>query len=242
MNDIFIESAGSSLSLSVEISSVTTHPDEIGGCLASKMFFFWLAVISTVHPPLALPCPVTSLILGTKHYKPTERTVLAPIVFQGRVHNTTTTDDPIGQLFDACVQVRRVFKTPFNIPPEICFGSFGAEDLCWTYVFEGRDYVFFMNKDFTARYDGYPVAALPATEDFVEEVQRGYCKGQELKLQDCGKAILPNYQAIGATKIYSVSWSENYNVQEVNESDISDHACRLLGPKKMYKDEKNMLC
>lgn len=215
---------------------MTTHPDEIGGCPASKMYFFWLAVISTVYSPLVLPCPVTSLIPGTKHYKPTERTVLAPIVFQGRVHNTTTTDDPIGQLFYACVQVRRVFKTPFKIPPEICFGSFGAEDLCWTYVFEGQDYVFFMNKDFTARYDGYPVAALPATKDFVDDVQRGYCKGQEPKLQDCGKAILLNYQDIGANKIYSVSWSENYNKSTRVTSVIMliDFYVR----KRMYKDEK----
>lgn len=94
-----------------------------------------------------------------------------------------------------------MFKTPFNIPPEICFGSFGAEDLCWTYVFEGRDYVFFMNKDFTARYDGYPVAALPATEDFVEEVQRGYCKGQELRLQDCEPPKIDNTSFVTLIRI-----------------------------------------
>ena len=56
-----------------------------------------------------------------------------------------------------------------------------------TYVFEGFDYVFFMNEDFTARYDGFPVAALPVTDELVAAVQRGYCMGEDSLQQNCGK-------------------------------------------------------
>lgn len=129
-----------------------------------------------------------TVVPGMMFYSATQRSILAPIVFQGRVLNTTTADYPTGQIFDACVHVQNVIKSPLEIPREICFGKFGIEEVCLTYVFEGFDYLFFMNKDFTARYDGYPVAAVPATEKLTAAVQRGYCLGQEAALQQvCGK-------------------------------------------------------
>ena len=150
-------------------------------------FIFTLIAAAFFH--VVFPC---SLVPGTVFYSPTQRTVLAPIVFQGIVLNTTTSDDPTGQIFDACVRIQKIFKSPFDIPQVICFGSFGIEELCMTYVFEGSDYVFFMNEDFTARYDGFPVAALPVTDELVAAVQRGYCMGEDSLQQNCGK-IKPLY-------------------------------------------------
>ena len=128
-----------------------------------------------------------SLIPGTVFYSPTQRTILAPIVFKATVLNSTTLDDPTGQTFDACVRIDRIFKSPFEIPRELCFGSFGIQELCLSYVFEGSDYVFFVNEDFTARYDGYPVSAISVTDELVLAVERGYCAGDPPLQENCGK-------------------------------------------------------
>lgn len=147
--------------------------------------YFISVLVAGVFLPLVHTC---SLIPGTVFYSPTQRTVLAPIVFQARVLNTTTLDEPTGQIFDACVRIERVFKSPFEIPSELCFGSFGVQELCLTYVFESSDYVFFVNEDFTARYDGFPVAAILVTDELVSAVERGYCSGETPPLHDnCGK-------------------------------------------------------
>lgn len=157
--------------------------------------YFIVSIITAVFLQVVSPC---SVIPGTRFYSPTQRTVLAPIVFQGRVINTTSSaDNPTGQIFDACVRIQKIIKSPFEIPQAICFGSFGIQELCLTYVFEGTDYVFFMNEDFTARYDGFPVAALPVTDEFVAAVQRGYCPGmQESFEMECGEInfTLLNFQ------------------------------------------------
>lgn len=146
--------------------------------------YFISALVVGVFLPLVHTC---SLIPGTVFYSPTQRTILAPIVFQARVLNTTD-EEPPGQIFDACVQIERIFKSPFEIPPELCFGSFGIQELCLSYVFPDADYVFFVNEDFTARYDGFPVSAILVSDELVSAVQRGYCSEQTPQLRDnCGK-------------------------------------------------------
>lgn len=142
-------------------------------------------IVAGIFLPLVHTC---SLIPGTVFYSPTQRTILAPVVFQATVLNTTTLDESTGQTFDACVQIDRIFKSPFEIPSELCFGSFGIQELCLTYVFEGSDYVFFVNEDFTARYDGFPVAAILVSDELVSAVERGYCPTETPPLHDnCGK-------------------------------------------------------
>lgn len=146
--------------------------------------YFISALVVGVFLPLVHTC---SLIPGTVFYSPTQRTILAPIVFQAIVLNTTD-EEPPGQIFDACVQIERIFKSPFEIPPELCFGSFGIQELCLSYVFPDADYVFFVNEDFTARYDGFPVSAILVTDELVSAVERGYCSEQTPQLRDnCGK-------------------------------------------------------
>lgn len=146
--------------------------------------YFISALVVGVFLPLVHTC---SLIPGTVFYSPTQRTILAPIVFQARVLNTTD-EEPPGQIFDACVQIERIFKSPFEIPPELCFGSFGIQELCLSYVFPDADYVFFVNEDFTARYDGFPVSAILVSDELVSAVERGYCSEQTPQLRDnCGK-------------------------------------------------------
>lgn len=146
--------------------------------------YFISALVVGVFLPLVHTC---SLIPGTVFYSPTQRTILAPIVFQARVLNTTD-EEPPGQIFDACVQIERIFKSPFEIPPELCFGSFGIQELCLSYVFPDADYVFFVNEDFTARYDGFPVSAILVSDELVSAVERGYCFEQTPQLRDnCGK-------------------------------------------------------
>lgn len=146
--------------------------------------YFISALVVGVFLPLVHTC---SLIPGTVFYSPTQRTILAPIVFQARVLNTTD-EEPPGQIFDACVQIERIFKSPFEIPPELCFGSFGIQELCLSYVFPDADYVFFVNEDFTARYDGFPVSAILVNDELVSAVERGYCSEQTPQLRDnCGK-------------------------------------------------------
>lgn len=146
--------------------------------------YFISALVVGVFLPLVHTC---SLIPGTVFYSPTQRTILAPIVFQAIVLNTTD-EEPPGQIFDACVQIERIFKSPFEIPPELCFGSFGIQELCLSYVFPDADYVFFVNEDFTARYDGFPVSAILVSDELVSAVERGYCSEQTPQLRDnCGK-------------------------------------------------------
>lgn len=146
------------------------------------MYFIFL-LITGAFLPVALSCSVPP---GTVFYSPTQRTILAPIVFQGRVINTTTSNFATGQVFDACVEIRKIFKSPFEIPTVVCFGQFGIEELCLTYVFEGNEYVFFLNEDFTARYDGFPEAAYRANQEIVAAVQAGYC--QASIDPNCGKS------------------------------------------------------
>lgn len=163
-----------------------------------EMYFISVLVVG-VFLPLVHTC---SLIPGTVFYSPTQRTILAPIVFQARVLNTTTLDDPTGQIFDACVRIERIFKSPFEIPPELCFGSFGIQEVCLTYVFEGSDYVFFVNEDFTARYDGFPVSAILVTDELVSAVERGYCSGETPPLHDnCGKLNNCNFKKTSKLKL-----------------------------------------
>ena len=145
------------------------------------MYFIFL-LITGAFLPVVLPCSVPP---GAVFYGPTQRTILAPIVFQGRVINTTTSNFPTGQIFDACVEIRKIFKSSFEIPTVVCFGQFGIQELCLTYVFEGNEYVFFLNEDFTARYDGFPEAAYRATQEIVAAVQAGYC--QASIDPNCGK-------------------------------------------------------
>ena len=146
--------------------------------------YFIFTLITGAFLPVVLSCSVPPGAVF--YYGPTQRTILAPIVFQGRVINTTTSNFPTGQLFDACVEIRKIFKSPFEIPTVVCFGQFGIEELCLTYVFEGNEYVFFLNEDFTARYDGFPEAAYPATQEIVAAVQAGYC--QASIDPNCGKS------------------------------------------------------
>ena len=164
-----------------------THRSVSGWLKEEKLtaMYFIFVFITGAFLPLVLSC---SVVPGTVFYSPTQRTVLAPIIFQGRVINTTTSqssDYPTGQIFDACVRLQKIFKSPFEIPPDVCFGKFGIEELCLTYVFEGSDYVFFLNEDFTARYDGFPVAAYPVTDELVAAVQSGYCRASVD--ENCGK-------------------------------------------------------
>ena len=174
--------------------------------------YFIFTLITALLSPVVFPC---SEFLGTVHYNPTERTVLAPIVFQGRVHTTITTDNPTGQIFHACVQIQQVFKSPFEISQEICFGSFGIQELCLTYVFEGYDYVFFMNEDFTARYDGFPVAALRVTDELVAAVRRGYCPGQESLRQHCGKIKITSLSKILQEECLYLNYPcKNYDIRK----------------------------
>lgn len=146
--------------------------------------FLISALVAGLFLPVAYTC---SLPTGTSFYTPIQRTILAPIVFQAKVLNTTTYLDrhATGQVFDACVRIAKIFKAPFEIPPELCFGSFGIEELCLTYVFEGSDYIFFVNEDFTARYDGFPLSAISVTDDNLSLVERGYCSADQS--DDCGK-------------------------------------------------------
>ena len=160
---------------------VHTHPARLAG----EMFLI-SAFVAGLFLPVVNTC---SLPPGTLYYSPVQRTILAPIVFRAKVLNTTTNLDrhATGQVFDACVQIERIFKSPFEIPPELCFGSFGIEELCLTYVFEGFDYVFFVNEDFTARYDGFPVSAIAVSDELVSAVERGYCSADQS--DDCGEYI-----------------------------------------------------
>jgi len=152
--------------------------------------YFISALIVGVFLPLVHTC---TLIPGTVFYSSTQRTILAPIVFQAKVLNTTE-EDPPGQLFDVCVKIERIFKSPFEIPPELCFGSFGIEELCLSYVFPDTDYVFFVNEDFTARYDGNPVSAIEVSDELISAVERGYCSGETPPLLDsCGKFKISFY-------------------------------------------------
>ena len=146
--------------------------------------YFIFTLITGAFLPVVLSCSVPPGAVF--YYGPTQRTILAPIVFQGRVINTTTSNSPTGQIFDACVEIRKIFKSPFEIPTVVCFGQFGIRDLCLTYVFEGNEYVFFLNKDFTARYDGFPKAAYRATQQIVAAVQAGYCRASIDP--NCGKS------------------------------------------------------
>jgi len=142
--------------------------------------YFISAFVVGVFLPFVHTC---TLIPGTVFYSSTQRTILAPIVFQAKVLNTTE-EEPPGQLFDVCVKIERIFKSPFEIPPELCFGSFGIQELCLSYVFPDTDYVFFVNEDFTARYDGYPVSAIQVSDELVSAVERGYCSGETPPLRD----------------------------------------------------------
>ena len=148
--------------------------------------YFIFTLITGAFLPVVLSCSVPPG--GVFYYGPTQRTILAPIVFQGRVINTTTSNFPTatGQTFDACVEIRKIFKSPFEIPTVVCFGQFGVEELCLTYVFEGNEYVFFLNEDFTARYDGFSIAAYRATQQIVAAVQAGYCRASIDP--NCGKS------------------------------------------------------
>ena len=145
------------------------------------------SIITVLSLPLVFSC---SLPPGTRFYSPTERTILAPVVFYARVLNTTVPDDSPGQIFDACVRVQRTFKSPLAVPRELCFGTFGIEELCLTYVFKGDDYVFFLNENLKARYDGFPASAIPATSETVAAVERGYCRVQTSSPGRCGEMIL----------------------------------------------------
>ena len=159
---------------------VQQHPAKF---IAGEMFLI-SALVAGLFLPVAYTC---SLPTGTFFYTPIQRTILAPIVFQAKVLNTTTYLDrhATGQVFDACVRIAKIFKAPFEIPSELCFGSFGIEELCLTYVFEGSDYIFFVNEDFTARYDGFPLSAISVTDDNLSSVERGYCSADQS--DDCGK-------------------------------------------------------
>ena len=146
--------------------------------------YFISGLVVGVFLPLVHTC---TLIPGIVFYSSTQRTILAPIVFQARVLNSTE-EEPPGQIFDVCVKIERIFKSPFEIPPEVCFGSFGIQALCLSYVFPDIDYVFFVNEDFTARYDGFPVSAVQVSDELVSAVERGYCSGEAPLLRDsCGK-------------------------------------------------------
>lgn len=161
--------------------------------------FLISALVAGLFLPVAYTC---SLPTGTFFYTPIQRTILAPIVFQAKVLNTTTYLDrhATGQVFDACVRIAKIFKAPFEIPSELCFGSFGIEELCLTYVFEGSDYIFFVNEDFTARYDGFPLSAISVTDDNLSSVERGYCSAEQS--DDCGKwkNVISNYEMENRTK------------------------------------------
>ena len=165
--------------------------------------YFISALVVGFFLPLVHSC---SLIPGTVFYSPTQRTILAPIVFQAKVLNTTEDELP-GQIYDVCVQIEKIFKTPFEIPSELCFGSFGIQELCLSHAFPDAVYVFFVNEDFTARYDGFPVSAILLSDELVSAVERGYCSGETLPLRDsCGK--LKTYFISFETKTninYSVS-------------------------------------
>ena len=132
------------------------------------------------------PC---SLLPGVPFYTPTERTVLAPVVFQALVVNVTT-----HELFDdykACVRVKKVFKAEVHdqVPNEFCFGRFGPEELCLEHVYEGETYIFFVNGDLTARYDGVPIATLSATAATIAAIERGYCRSGD---RGCSKYLVLN--------------------------------------------------
>ena len=122
------------------------------------------------------PCSVPT----DMEYNPrttSERTVLAPIVFEAEVVNTSApASGPVFDKYTACVSVLRVFKREVEIPRELCFGSFGPDELCLVHVTIGVRYVFFLNRDLIARYDGpVPVSAIYASDDTVVAVQRGIC-------------------------------------------------------------------
>lgn len=63
----------------------------------------------------------------------------------------------------------------FEIFLELCFGLFGIEELCLIYVFEGFDYIFFVNEDFIVRYDGFLLFVIFVIDDNLFLVDCGYC-------------------------------------------------------------------
>lgn len=115
-----------------------------------------------------------SLPPGVPNYSITDRAVLAPIVLHGRVLNISTTTR-VNVYYKACVQVLEVIKGDPNLSKELCFGDFGGDYLCLSDVYENNTYIFFMNADLSARYDGIPISAVLANGRTVNMAKQGYC-------------------------------------------------------------------
>ena len=129
----------------------------------------------------------------TRYYSVTERTVLAPIVVHARVINTTRSESQAQSKYDACIEVERVIKgRQYNIPRLFCLGKYGPDFLCLVHVIPGSSYIFFIDNDFTARYDGVPSAVAEVkNRRIIKQAQRGYCDpyGVGLDSKTCGNYI-----------------------------------------------------
>ena len=142
----------------------------------------------------------------TRYYSVTERTVLAPIVVHARVINTSDISSPQGNArYDACIRVEKIIKgRQFTIPLEFCLGKYGADFLCLTHVVIGSSYVFFINEDFTARYDGFPVSIVPASNRVIELAKKGYCDPYGVENEkNCGTFSSNLHTLITLSKIWT---------------------------------------
>ena len=132
-----------------------------------------------IYSVLAVACFTSGLLACslppyTRFYSVTERTILAPIVIQARVVSTTRSDSSIQSKYKACVRKEKVIKGS-NVPESFCLGTFGPDFLCLVDVRPGSSYIFFINEDYTARYDGFPAAVAQVSEIVVQAAERGYC-------------------------------------------------------------------
>lgn len=132
-----------------------------------------------------------SLPPGTKYYSTTQRTILSPIVIHGRVHNIST-PTRANVIYKACVEVIQVIKGRKNLPKVACFGSFGPDYLCKTDVYEGFEYIFFLNDDLEARYEtrSFPQAAFAASPRTLDMARRGVCDPRTGPPSSCGRSLI----------------------------------------------------
>lgn len=130
-----------------------------------------------------------SLAPGTKYYSVTQRVVLAPLVIHGTVLNIST-PTRINVYYKACVEVIQVMKGRKNLPKIVCFGSFGADYLCKTDVYDGVEYIFFLDDDLKARYEpqSFPQAAVIANPQTLDMGRRGVCDPNTGPPSTCGRS------------------------------------------------------
>ena len=180
--------SGAPPSRMLSIKTVTRRTDITDPPLAMYRSMIALLLLPLLIVNLARSCSVPGGV-HFPYYTPGQRAVLAPVLFEGIVQNTTAPQEgPARYPYKACVLVKRKLKEEIPVPDELCFGEFGPEELCLQNVFAGVRYVFFLGTDLKALYYvPQLVSAFFADEDTIAAVEEGIPCGNSSGRDDCGR-------------------------------------------------------